>query len=82
MRIYKIAIKKEANFLDWLGGNSLEEEATGFAKEYLSKRGRLPTIGEIMSFMMENKGSSLEQDTLKTLAVSVLSSLKNNLVGA
>lgn len=82
MKIYKISTKKEAHFSDFFKPNAekFEKIAIQFVEEYWNKKDNLPTVGEIILDMMNNKdlkAKNINQDFLKTIASSVLSSFRN-----
>ena len=82
MKIYKIATKKEAKFADWFAdkSNDFEKVATQYVKDYFEVREKLPTVGDVILNLMKNKSlntSSVNQDFLKTLASSVLTTFRN-----
>ena len=83
MKIHKISTKKEAHFSDFLKPDveKFEKIAFQFIEEYWNKKDNLPTIGEMILNMMNKdlKYKNVNQDFLKMVASSALSSFRNNM---
>ncbi len=83
MKIHKI---KKAKFSDFFKINHADYEkiASHFVENYLERRKKLPTVGEIVLAMLESKSINTEKidhDYLKSIAMSVVNQWGNKLVG-